>query len=73
MDKAHDAPGFLVVTDINFLVQLIQFVFSAPYLRVFELNKSILWHELPSPQIAPNDTLDRILADAVIRESKNLH
>lgn len=47
--KAHNAPGLLIVADINSLVQFIQLVLFAPYLGVFELSKSILRHKLPSP------------------------
>lgn len=58
MDQAHDGPGLLIVADIDFLIQFIQFILSAPYLRVFELNKSILRNELPRPKVTSSDDLD---------------
>lgn len=55
MEQSHDGPGLLIILDVDVLVQFIQFILSAPYLRVFELNKSILRYESPGAQVSSSD------------------
>lgn len=69
MFQAYHAASFLIILDIDVFIQLLQFVVFPPYLRIFELNESILGHESSRAEIPAksNQSTDLYSCSARIR------
>jgi hypothetical protein len=52
MRISYQTPCFMILLDINLIVEFLDIVGLSPFLRVFELDKGVLWNEASSSKKA---------------------